>query len=86
MDMTDAELKILKHTLAADKPVAGEFYRNRFVTGEGSDDFDICNDLVDKGVFSVRRNIEMFGGNDMFFATTLGKEIATKKWMEMTNG
>jgi len=81
--MTDAEYQILKHTLGADKPNEnGEFYRNRFVTGKGSDDFEICNELCIKGVFDVRRNVAAFGGDDMFWATDLGKDIATKKWLE----
>jgi len=81
--MTDAEYEILKHTLGVDKPnEKGEFYRNRFVTGKGSDDFDVCNELVLKGVFDVRRNVEAFGGDNIYWATDLGKDIATRKWLE----
>ena len=83
--MSDAEYKILKHTLGADKPQDdGSFYRNRFVTGKGSDDFDICQELVLKGVFDVKRNVEAFGGDDIFWATDLGKDIATRKWINET--
>ncbi len=74
--ITDRQYDILKHALGVDsKFKGGEFYRNRFVTGKGSSDYADCNQLVERGVFEVRRNVEGFGESDIFYATELGKQM-----------
>lgn len=44
------EIDILKHALGWPK-----VYRNHFVTGEGSDDYDDCERLVGKGLLTRQR-------------------------------
>lgn len=72
--MTD--LHILQHSLGVDQYGQGDQYRNHFVTGEGSTDHPICNDLVERGLMTVRRDSQMCGGMDIFHVTDAGK-----RWM-----
>lgn len=80
------ELKIMKHTVLGGKPrirrnaddIRPGFYRNRFVTGEGSDDYEICNRLVDKGFMGVMRKVEVFGLSDVFWLTDKGLDEVEK--------
>ncbi|ACI55741.1 hypothetical protein Rleg2_2467 [Rhizobium leguminosarum bv. trifolii WSM2304] len=66
-------LHILQHTLGLDQYGRGTFYRNHFVTGEGSKDHADCMALVDLGFMAVRRNHPLSGGDDCFWATEEGK-------------
>lgn len=47
---TEKELEILRHS--TDWP---KTYRNYFVTGEGSDDYPVCESLVSKGLMRRRQ-------------------------------
>lgn len=71
--MTPKQLHILQHTLGLDQYGRGTFYRNHFVTGEGSEDHADCMALVDLGFMTVRRNHPLSGGSDCFWATEEGK-------------
>lgn len=68
-----ADLHILQHSLGVDQYGRGEPYRNHFCTGEGSVDHPICNDLVERGLMLVRRNVAVYGGDDVFFVTDEGR-------------
>lgn len=69
-------LHILQHSLGLDKYGRGTFYRNRFVTGEGSVDHPLCMELVGLGYMKRVANVEMFGGDDYFTVTENGKRAA----------
>jgi hypothetical protein len=71
-------LHILHHSLGLDEYGRGTFYRNRFVTGEGSIDHPICMELVALGYMSHRPAIELFGGMDGFIVTEAGKRAAVE--------
>lgn len=71
-------LQIMQHTIGVDQYGRGEQYRNHFVTGEGSDDFDTCNQLVNKGLMAVRRNHPLSGGDDCFWLTDAGKQFVAE--------
>lgn len=49
----DSKLRILQHSLGLDQYGAGRQYRNHFVTGEGSDGFPLCRELVAEGEAGV---------------------------------
>lgn len=71
--MNPKQLHILQHSLGLDQYGRGTFYRNHFVTGEGSKDHADCMSLVDLGFMSVRRNHPLSGGADCFWVTEEGK-------------
>lgn len=77
--LSPEELHILQHSLGVDQFGQGEQYRNRFVTGEGSDDHPSCNALVERGLMTVRRNIEAFGGMDIFYVSDAGKAAVAEQ-------
>lgn len=71
--MDSKQIHILQHSLGLDQYGQGTFYRNRFVTGEGSLDHADCMALVDAGYMGVRRNHPLAGGDDFFWVTEAGK-------------
>ncbi|MEZ2220721.1 hypothetical protein [Rhizobium sp. RCC_161_2] len=77
--MTPKQLHILQHTLGLDQHGRGTFYRNHFVTGEGSKDHADCMTLVGLGFMSVRRDHPLAGGDDCFWATEEGKRAAVSE-------
>lgn len=66
------QLHILQHSLGADKHGRGTMYRNRFVTGEESDQWSDCCSLVEMGYMDMRGPIEAFGGMSIFSVTQSG--------------
>jgi len=74
--MTPEQLHILQHSLGLDEYGRGTFYRNRFVTGEGSKDHADCIALVEQGFMSRIANVKLFGGSDCFTVTEEGKRAA----------
>ena len=84
VQLTPKQLDIMRHTvmggsreLPSDYETGG-FYRNRFVTGPGSSDYEVCNSLVEAGIMEVRRDVEMMGGSDCFSLSKAGLELADK--------
>lgn len=71
--MNEKQLHILQHSLGLDKYGHGTFYRNHFVTGEGSDDHDDCMALVNLGFMTFRPGNALSGGDDVFRVTDAGK-------------
>lgn len=66
-------LHILQHSLGLDEYGRGTFYRNRFVTGEGSIDHPLCMELVALGHMKRFPAVKLFGGSDAFAVTEEGK-------------
>lgn len=71
--MNEKQLHILQHSLGLDQYGRGTFYRNHFVTGEGSKDHADCMALVAAGFMTVRSGNELSGGSDVFRVTDAGK-------------
>lgn len=64
--MTDREKEILLHALGHTG------YRNHFVTGEGSKDYEHCRNLVSKG-FMTSRTVDWIP-DTIFHVTKLGQD------------
>lgn len=75
--MDAKQLHILQHSLGLDQYGRGTFYRNHFVTGEGSKDHADCMALVDLGFMKVRKDHPLSGGSDVFHVTDAGKAAVT---------
>lgn len=72
--LAPALLHILQHSLGVDQFGQGDHYRNRFVTGEGSDDHPLCEALCAMGLMKVSEpRPSVFSGMDLFFVTEAGK-------------
>lgn len=72
-------LHILQHSLGVDEFGQGNQYRNRFVTGAGSDDYDDCIELVSSGLMTRRDGETLpFGGMDLFHVTDAGKAFVAE--------
>jgi hypothetical protein len=71
--MDDKQLHILQHSLGLDQYGRGTFYRNHFVTGEGSKDHADCMALVGLGFMTVRSGSVLSGGDDVFHVTDAGR-------------
>jgi hypothetical protein len=72
--MTDSELQIIQHSLGLDQYGRGRGYRNHFCTGAKSRDHSVCAALVAQGFMRCRSNVEMYGGDDVFFVTDEGRK------------
>lgn len=70
-------LEILQHALGVDQYGRGQRYRNHFVTGKGSVDYDDCAALVELGYMSRRDGSQLTGGDDLFLVTDAGKTYVT---------
>jgi len=71
------QLKILQHALGMDEyGRSGRGERNHFVTGPGSTDFASCVQLVDQGYMTRRSGSALYGGDDIFHATDVGRLAA----------
>ncbi len=68
-------LTILQHALGVDRYGRGEQYRNHFVTGKGSKDFDGCMALVDAGLMTRTPGNAITGGDDLFRVTPAGVDF-----------
>jgi hypothetical protein len=63
-------LSILQHTLGLDEYGRGSRYRNHFVTGERTDDYPICMELVEAGLMTRRVPPVPCGEGSCVFAVT----------------
>ena len=74
---TDAEhLHILQHSLGLDQYGRGKAYRNHFVTGPGSDDFDTCVALAEAGLMKgYGERGALTGGDHLFGVTDAGRRF-----------
>jgi hypothetical protein len=75
-------LHILRHSLGLN--YGREPYRNHFVTGEGSTDYPHCKALVEAGLMTRQKGGALTGGDDVFFVTDAGKQIALASLQKLT--
>ncbi|MEK9505132.1 hypothetical protein [Gaopeijia maritima] len=66
-------LQILQHALGLDQYGRGTGYRNHFVTGPGSKDWDDCRALTEAGLMEMRGGSELSGGDAVFHVTDRGR-------------
>jgi hypothetical protein len=71
-------LGILQHALGVDAHGQGRQYRNHFVTGEGSDDYPTCMELVTAGLMTRRAGSQLTGGDDLFQVTDDGRRYVAE--------
>ena len=69
------KLKILQHSLGLNQYGEGRQYRNHFVTGPGSADYDDCLALVADGLMVERAGSEISGGYPVFCVTQKGVDF-----------
>jgi len=66
-------LHILQHSLGLDQYGEGRQYRNHFVTGPGSKDWDDCRALVNAGLMTENKGHELLtAGDSVFYVTPAG--------------
>jgi hypothetical protein len=70
--MTPRQRDIMKHALGAGKGRPG--WRNYFVTGPGSDDYDDCEALVAAGMMTKRSAGPLSGGDPVYRVTDAGQD------------
>jgi hypothetical protein len=61
--------------MGLDKYGDGNQYRNHFVTGPGSKDFDDCKSLVADDLMTERAGHALSGGDSVFFVTQKGMDF-----------
>jgi hypothetical protein len=66
------ERDIIRHALGLAR--SSREYRNHFVTGPGSDDYDYCEALVAKGWMSRHEGSALSGGDPVYSVTDAGRE------------
>lgn len=67
-------LHILQHSLGVDQYGCGAQYRNRFVTGPGSDDFEKCRELCEQELMKDYGPQSIADGMHCFCVTDAGKD------------
>ena len=70
--MTEKQRDILRHALGLGRE--RNSYRNHFVTGPGSDDYDDCEALVAAGLMSKRGGGPLSGGDPVYRVTDAGQD------------
>lgn len=75
-EISARQREILRHALGLRPDGSGRSYRHHFVTGPGSDDFDDCVLLVERGLMARRPGNVLTGGDDLFLVTDAGNEAA----------
>lgn len=72
-------LHILQHSLGVDHYGRGDQYRNHFVTGPGSVDWDTCQQAVMDGLMSVRSSALLPSDGRCFHVTEAGKAYVAEQ-------
>lgn len=75
MGMTNDQKNLARHALGLPNK-RHQSYRNRFVTGTGSDDWGAWDDMVAKGFAWRRKGSPLTGGDDLFRLTREGATAA----------
>lgn len=70
--MTPKQRDIMKHALGAGRGAPG--WRNHFVTGPGSGDYDDCEALVAAGLMTKRSGGPLSGGDPVYRVTDAGMD------------
>jgi len=72
-------LHILQHSLGLDDYGQGRQYRNHFVTGPGSKDWDACRALTEAGLMTENKGHSLLtDGDSVFYVTPAGIEFVAK--------
>jgi len=71
-------LEVLQHALGRDaygrrKEGLDRDYRNHYVTGEGSESYDVCRDAAEKGLMTEHAGRAISGGDPIFVVTDDGR-------------
>lgn len=75
-------LHILQHALGVDQYGRGIQYRNHFVTGPGSKDWDLCNEAVSEGMMLRNEPREIYGNDYNFQVTQFGRQFMASKSLQ----
>ena len=78
MTLPIPHLHILRHALGLDRDGRGRKYRNHFCTGEGSSDYPICEELVDRELMGKRVQIghsQITGWDALYMVTEEGRKV-----------
>lgn len=76
---TPGQLAVLRHALGLKPNGSGHPYRNHFVTGPGSTDYDLCESLVAAGAMTRREGNPLSGGDPVYSATAQGRFAAVQR-------
>ena len=78
--MMDREaLHIMQHALGLDEYGRGSGYRNHFVTGPGTKDWDRCRALAEAGFMEDRGAGALYGGDHCFIVTDAGRAVVREQ-------
>ena len=76
--MIERHLQILRHSLGLRDDGKGRAYRNHFVTGPGSTDYDDCEALVGAGLMRKHAGNSMTGGDPCYVVTEAGQHAVNR--------
>ncbi len=83
--LTGSEAEIMRHALGLDRAKAA--YRNRYITGPGTDTYPGCEALVARGLMGRRDgHPELTGGDPVYFVTKQGIEALQANGEEESDG
>lgn len=68
IELMKQQRELVRHAIGLNER-SKKTYRNHFVTGAGSKDYDAWMDMVTKGYAHHRPGSEMSGGDDVFWVT-----------------
>jgi hypothetical protein len=76
-------LHILQHAIGRDeygqpRSASNPEFRNHFVTGPGSEDYELCCQAVEQGLMTRRPGNALTGGDDVFYVTEAGRQFVTE--------
>lgn len=87
--MNQRHLEIMQHALGLDEYGRGTGYRNHFVTGPGTTDWDDCRALTEAGLMESHGPEALYGNGFCFVVTDAGCEavrLHSPKPPELTAG
>lgn len=86
--MTPNQRYIMRHALGCGRGERGERggWRNHFVTGPGSDDYDDCEALVAAGLMRKRGGGPLSGGDPVYNVTDAGQDALIGRSAEKQEG
>lgn len=70
------QLSILRHTLGVGEGGWEKSHRNHFVAGAGGQNHAVCMELVNHGLMTRQQGHPLAGGDDVFYATDIGRAAA----------
>ena len=76
--MTPKQIELARHALGLPNGRKTS-YRNHFVTGKGSNDKKNWDAMLEAGMARVRRNVDLYDGDDYFRLTLAGAKAALAK-------